>query len=147
MSANGKGSTRRGTDKASDAAYRAGWEAIFGTEPKAVHKTTKRGQRRPRKPAVKLRPYPSWVCSDCARAAGGNMAGEATFHTADCEVCGITQWVTEPRDFGFPAFPGHEARTAMSAADFWWRVATGQEPGWPNYDPDRGNVGPLHNQN
>ncbi len=112
---NGKGSARRGTDKASDAAYRAGWDAIFGAKnTKRVHKTTKCVQPRWLKGQVALdklaevtraADYPSWVCSDCATKAGGKLRGDsATYHTGDCEVCGITQWVTQPRDYGYPKF-------------------------------------------
>lgn len=125
MSSNGKGSTRRGGLEA-DRKYREGWDSIFGPEPKAVHKTTKCGRRKPvtmvcRKP--KLLPYPVWVCSDCATKAGGKAWTTSTFHTGDCEVCGITQWVTEPRDFAYPTFPGHEPRKTMTQAEFWGSVA------------------------
>jgi hypothetical protein len=50
--------------------------------------------------------YPAWVCFDCATKAGGKLRDpeSATYHTGDCEVCGITQWVTQPRDYGYPRF-------------------------------------------
>lgn len=125
---NGKGSNRRGGLEA-DRKYRAGWDAIFGVEPKTTHKTTKRV--RPAKcckPAPvateRLLSYPVWVCSDCCAKVGAKLRGEtATRHTGDCEVCGITQWVTEPRDFGYPAFPGHAKRLTITMPEFWGSLA------------------------
>ncbi len=101
MSTNGKGSARRGTDPASDAAYRAGWDAIFGggKNTKRVHMSQKRTRSGTRTgqgltshtSSVKqgLRPidksYPAWVCYDCATKAGGRLRGSdsATFHTGE----------------------------------------------------------------
>jgi hypothetical protein len=93
----GKGSARRGTDKASSAAYKAGWDRIFGTAAKCCKR---------KRPATVRKPYPSWVCYDCATKAGGKLRDpeSTTVHTGDCEVCGITQWVTQPRDYGYPRF-------------------------------------------
>jgi hypothetical protein len=135
----GKGSARRGGLEA-DRKYQAGWDAIFGVDPKATHMNAKSGRRptrsatrQPRKvtapkdsnpPKVTLAPYPVWVCSDCCAKVGAKLRGEtATWHTGDCEVCGITQWVTEPRDFSYPAFPGHEKRATVNMPEFWGSLA------------------------
>jgi hypothetical protein len=98
---NGKGSARRGLDPESSRRYHDGWEAIFGQG----------GATKPRKRRAKAtdcrKPYPSWVCADCCTKAGGKHRradGISTWHTGDCEVCGITQWVTQPRDYGYPKF-------------------------------------------
>lgn len=50
--------------------------------------------------------YPGWVCSPCAKAAGGVFPDGhlATFHYDHCHVCGHWRSVTEPRDFGYPIF-------------------------------------------
>lgn len=54
---------------------------------------------------TRKRVYPQWVCSDCAVAAGGKLRGAgATWHEGKCGVCGVTKSVTQPRDFGHPAF-------------------------------------------
>jgi hypothetical protein len=128
----GKGSTRRG-DREADRKYQAGWDAIFGSNAKSGHKTTKRVQARkatkcckPAPIATEYRmPYPVWVCSDCCAKVGAKLRGEtATWHTGDCEVCGITQWVTEPRDFNYPAFPGHEPRKTITMPEFWGALAS-----------------------
>jgi len=61
-----------------------------------------------------LKPYPSWVCIDCAinaltedelKRLNGHLS---TFHKDICGVCGKEKAVTEPRDYGYPIFEGHE---------------------------------------
>jgi hypothetical protein len=54
--------------------------------------------------SAKKRIYPQWVCSDCATSAGGKVKGTPTWHTDKCGVCGRNVAVTQPRDFGNPAF-------------------------------------------
>ena len=44
--------------------------------------------------------YPSWVCSDCGERFGRREPSNATWHDGECDVCGFTNAVTEPRDFG-----------------------------------------------
>lgn len=46
--------------------------------------------------------YPHWICRKCGAALGRrDNAGEcATFHEGECDVCGKTTFVTQPRDFG-----------------------------------------------
>lgn len=64
---------------------------------------------------MKLKPYPLVICADCGRkyqTRGGS--GISTFHQDICDVCGEDKTVTEPRDYGFPTFPGHEAPMAGS---------------------------------
>lgn len=65
-----------------------------------------------------LKPYPTWCCYDCgweARKATLNeyplkpMTGVSTYHVETCQVCGSEVSVTQPRDFGYPNFEGHEA--------------------------------------
>lgn len=43
----------------------------------------------------------SWVCTPCAKAAGGSMPDGhmATFHEGTCCVCKKQAVVTEPRDY------------------------------------------------
>lgn len=93
---NGKGSLRR--PESTPGRYAEGWAEVFG--PRA--KTAKRG----RKTGECGRPYPSWVCSDCATKAGGRLLDpeSTTTHTGDCEVCGMPKAVTQPRDYGYPRF-------------------------------------------
>lgn len=121
-----KGSVRR--PESAPGKYAAGWDEIFGqrTRRKAVDalrrldeelaQPTRPGTRqgkvtkccKPRPDATQRQDsYPSWVCADCATKAGGKHRradGISTWHTGDCEVCGITQWVTQPRDYGYPRF-------------------------------------------
>lgn len=54
----------------------------------------------------KLKPYPYRVCHDCG-AKYGKAWTMSTWHSNVCQVCGETKAVTEPRDYGYPAFPGH----------------------------------------
>ena len=62
---------------------------------------------------MKLKPYPTWVCIDCARETlrqnkhRNPFNGIATFHIEACNVCGDVCSVTEPRDFDYPKFKGH----------------------------------------
>ena len=49
--------------------------------------------------------YPfSWVCEECALAAGGTMPDGhlATWHIGQCDACGRKRAITEPRDFRYP---------------------------------------------
>lgn len=57
----------------------------------------------------KLKPYPVWVCRSCALAAGWKPGkpGVSTIHAGVCDVCGEWEYVTEPRDYGYPRFKGH----------------------------------------
>ena len=71
------------------------------------------------KARVKLKPYPSWVCYDCAMGAGGRDDGsDCTFHQGQCDVCGRERMVTEPRDYGYPSFPQHERRPTYRLYDY-----------------------------
>lgn len=49
---------------------------------------------------------PDFVCTECAEAAGGKMhpKHQATWHIGECGICHKTKAVTQPRDFGHPAF-------------------------------------------
>lgn len=58
---------------------------------------------------MKNKPYPKWLCLICARKyttqnIGAN--GVNTFHLDKCDVCGKRDFVTEPRDYGYPEIPG-----------------------------------------
>ena len=44
--------------------------------------------------------YPEWICSDCGEKYGRQSPKLATWHEGECEICGFTNAVTEPRDFG-----------------------------------------------
>ena len=61
-----------------------------------------------------LKPYPNWVCKDCGRkASGGKQYSCSTWNMAfPCGVCGRGKedgvYVTEPRDFFYPQFKGHD---------------------------------------
>lgn len=44
--------------------------------------------------------YPAWICSDCGEKYGRQLPKLATWHEGECEICGFTSAVTEPRDFG-----------------------------------------------
>lgn len=59
-----------------------------------------------------LKPYPTWVCRDCAFRAIVKqgihpLTAVSTFHEDTCDVCGKVTAVTEPRDYCYPNFPGH----------------------------------------
>lgn len=60
----------------------------------------------------KLKPYPIWVCRNCAYKASAYSPASRTptFHEGKCNVCGRIRGVTEPRDYGYPKFEGHEER-------------------------------------
>lgn len=70
--------------------------------------------------AKKKKPYPVWVCDNCANNAlakdinknckSHSVSGCATYHTGKCDICGETKPVTEPRDFGYPVFDNQERR-------------------------------------
>lgn len=62
------------------------------------------------KVSVKLKPYPEWICDGCGtkRAGWPKTKHISTYHTGVCEVCEKNTTVTEPRDWGYPTFPGHE---------------------------------------
>ena len=63
----------------------------------------------------KLKPYPAWVCIDCAKNALTQDALKklegslSTFHYGICEICGEMKAVTEPRDFWWPFFSGYKS--------------------------------------
>lgn len=63
------------------------------------------------KMSKKLKPYPVWVCDKCALDAseGEKPISLSTYHAGICDVCTKNKAVTEPRDFGYPKFKGHEA--------------------------------------
>lgn len=48
----------------------------------------------------KLVVYPDWICFPCGEKYGRKQVGIATWHVGTCDVCGQTDAVTEPRDFG-----------------------------------------------
>jgi hypothetical protein len=57
-----------------------------------------------------MKPYPVWVCFPCGEAARGTPMPKGhvcTVHMDICHVCGKVEYVTEPRDFGYPKFAGH----------------------------------------
>lgn len=54
------------------------------------------------------KPYPDWVCHDCGVAHTTKLPWMSTWHNSHCGVCGKWTAVTQPRDYGYPAFPGHE---------------------------------------
>ena len=56
----------------------------------------------------KLKPYPGWVCKDCALAAGGTLPDLATYHDDICGVCKHKKVLTKPRKYGYPKFEGFE---------------------------------------
>ncbi len=92
----GKGSSRRGSDKASAERYAAGWDRSFAAKC-----------CKPKKVATVCRPkYPPWTCSECATAAGGRLRNPAgtTWHVGYCPVCDRRRALTEPRDYGWPDF-------------------------------------------
>ena len=45
---------------------------------------------------------PAWVCFECAKKRGARIPeGHVyTVHTDICGICGTSQVVTQPRDFG-----------------------------------------------
>ncbi len=103
MSTNGKGSTRRG-DREADKRYAEGWARIFGDSSVPKNSSVRRKSTHIGTKSVQ-KPYPSWVCSDCATKAGGKMRWDyATWHYGQCEVCRQGRYVTQPRDYGYPAF-------------------------------------------
>lgn len=63
-----------------------------------------------RRMKTKLKAYPTQVCFDCGKQymRPGFKIGCPTVHDDVCQVCGAVIGVTEPRDFGYPVFPGFE---------------------------------------
>ncbi len=49
--------------------------------------------------------YPMWVCHDCGTKHGKYCVGTSTYHHGICGVCVQMQFVTSPRDYGYPKFP------------------------------------------
>lgn len=45
--------------------------------------------------------YPSVICATCGRTYGRKTCFVATWHYAQCDVCGQLAPVTEVRDFGY----------------------------------------------
>lgn len=67
-----------------------------------------------------LKPYPNWVCCDCGRAASeGKQFSMSTYHNGFCNVCEQDAVVTEPRDFFYPNFKGHELYPRMTEAEYY----------------------------
>ena len=58
--------------------------------------------------SMTMKPYPTWVCHDCGMTHTTKIPWMSTFHHARCEVCGKWAELTQPRDYGYPEFPGHE---------------------------------------
>lgn len=57
----------------------------------------------------KLKPYPGCVCYDCGiKASKGRSFICSTYHQDKCDVCGKETACTQPRDFLYPKFKGHE---------------------------------------
>lgn len=50
----------------------------------------------------KIKVYPDWVCATCIRERGARIPEyhQPTWHMDKCGLCGIEDWVTEPRDAG-----------------------------------------------
>lgn len=68
----------------------------------------------------KLKPYPNWVCQPCGRAASGERQFSlSTYHDGFCNVCDSNATVTEPRDFFYPDFKGHEPYPRMTEAEYY----------------------------
>lgn len=45
--------------------------------------------------------YPAWICSECGEKHGRRQVNPyATWHEDTCDICGKTDLVTEPRDYG-----------------------------------------------
>jgi predicted ATP-dependent serine protease len=42
----------------------------------------------------------AWVCMECGTKYGRAKPWIATWHYGKCDVCGVYDGVTEPRDFG-----------------------------------------------
>jgi len=63
------------------------------------------------------KPYPSWVCAECAHEARGRFSqlNTSTMHEGTCGVCGQAKTVTEPRDYGYPDFTRVYTRLANEA--------------------------------
>lgn len=59
-----------------------------------------------------LKPYPTWCCFLCGHYAQDDKSKifqNSTWHIDKCDACGWVVSVTQPRDFGYPNFEGHEA--------------------------------------
>jgi len=50
--------------------------------------------------AASFKDSPVWICGDCGGKYGRGECGLATWHEDRCDICGLTTFVTEPRDFG-----------------------------------------------
>lgn len=58
---------------------------------------------------MKNKPYPIWICRDCGKKHTTKGQFEvSTWHIDTCNVCGEEKECTEPRDFYYPNFPGHD---------------------------------------
>jgi len=53
--------------------------------------------------------YPSWICGQCAIDHGGiwKKGHVATFHDGFCGWCSQIRSVTQPKDYGYPAYEGN----------------------------------------
>jgi hypothetical protein len=69
------------------------------------------GKVNPKKVKAELKRYPNWICHHCGMTAKERKYPlrkqiVATYHVAECEVCGKVTEVTEPMDYGYPVFKG-----------------------------------------
>jgi hypothetical protein len=51
-------------------------------------------------PIIQPSGYPTWICSACGTKYGRRAPAIATWSVGECDICGRTKPVTEPRDFG-----------------------------------------------
>jgi hypothetical protein len=61
-----------------------------------------------------MKPYPNLVCSDCGlKASKGKCFSMSCYHSNTCDVCQEVKAVTQPRDFYYPKFKGHEFKAVI----------------------------------
>lgn len=65
-----------------------------------------------------MKKYPNLVCYKCGNKYG-EATEESTFHIGTCDVCGKEASVTEPRDYNYPNFPGHEELPSGDYYDYF----------------------------
>lgn len=54
-----------------------------------------------------LEEYPKTICMECGTSYGHMPKGHlATFYQGMCGWCKRKRTVTEPRDYGYPPYPG-----------------------------------------
>ena len=61
-----------------------------------------------------------WVCSPCGTKWGQRQPDSATWHEGFCDICGLHDAVTEPRDFGHLSFDAPTTTPVDRFVGLWY---------------------------